>query len=118
MSVDVEWDAPAVNSHPFVTCPACEGRVELERYEPLMKVCVGCHVAYYVREPMRFRAQAHNTADAVAFALHACKLSWNAVSVVMRIYHNVELGGDGWRHRINSSYLFRKGQDPYQPPAA
>lgn len=111
-SAIMDWSDEQVNAHPFDHCPVCEASVTPATYDPLVKVCTNgdCGKSYHVYAPLRFQPHRHNAADAVAMTLNDSGLSWPAVSVVMRVYHNIELGGDAWRHRVRAQY--RRRQDP------
>ena len=102
--MSIDWSDPATNDTPFVTCPACEGVVVQVTSEPLTKTCTGCEKTYVINTPLKFRLAGHNAADAIAYQLNDAGLPWPSVSIVMRIYHNIEINGGGWRWRIKRRY--------------
>lgn len=103
-----DWDHADCNPHPFKTCPVCDGIVEVAHYQPFVKSCLNCEKSWPILLPLTFRVQAHNRADAIAYSLYEDNLSWTAVSIIMRTYHNVEIGATGWRNRINDRYVNRR----------
>ncbi|HTE59843.1 MAG TPA: hypothetical protein VK631_05790, partial [Solirubrobacteraceae bacterium] len=76
----------------------------------MMKGCVQCGEAFPVINPLGYVVGSFCVCDAVAWRQYRSGLSWPSVSLVMRTYHNIELGPKAWSERCARYYGYMGGE--------